>query len=60
MPPLLERGGVERSETEGIRSKSAKRASLVMLFLPIRNAEHEQERKGTLSRGDKEGGKTAI
>ena len=46
MPPLLERGGVERSETEGIRKpdfdsanlkrrhQSAKRASLVIIFCP--------------------------
>ena len=58
--------------TEGIRksafdtanrnagNQSAKRASLVMHFLPIRNAEHEQERKGTLPHRGKEGGKTAI
>ena len=72
MPPLMVRGGVEQSETEGIRrsvfdtanlkrrNQSAKRASLVMHFLPLRNAEHEQERKGTLPQRSKEGGKTAI
>ena len=47
MPPFMVRGGVERSETEGIRksafdkvnrnagNQSAKRASLVMHFLPL-------------------------
>ena len=47
LPPLMVRGGVEQSETEGIRksafdkvnrnagNQSAKRASLVMHFLPL-------------------------
>ena len=74
MPPLMVRGGVAptnhaspygkgrcRAERDGgDKSKSAKSASLVMHFLPLRNAEHEQERKGTLPHRGKEGGKTAI
>ncbi len=69
--PFLTKGRCH-GVTEGIRksafdtanrnagNQSAKRASLVMHFLPIRNAEHEQERKGTLPHRGKEGGKTAI
>ena len=72
MPPLLERGGVERSETEGIRKSDFDKVNrnadinpqkgrhLLCSFCPYSARSAEPERKGTLPHRGKEGGKTAI
>ena len=60
MPPLMVRGGVEQSETEGIRVNPQKERHLLCSFCPYSARSAEQERKGTLPQQGKEGGKTAI
>ena len=52
MPPLLERGGVERSETEGIRINPQKGRHLLCTFCPCEKRKqgetsHRRERKET-------------